>query len=449
MGLLSDVLGTGRERWRTRLTDSDNGLTEVTVVDDTAHVATGIAGYDSAVFAVDTVEGEMRWRYGGDLDYRTPTVVGGTVYVTGADRGDGGAVLALDAATGGVRWRHAVDLHFVAPPTVVDDTVYVVGRHGADDGGLVLAVDAATGDPRWERRFGDVQGVYQGVVVDGTVLAPLMTHAVTAPRLVSLDADTGRTRWELPSDSDASTHARGPVVVADGVVFVPHGEGLSAVSADRGDVRWTHGVDGGCAWPTVHDGTVFATTHEGHGGDGGHLVALDADSGRGQWRHEYGDDDVTLGATVADGRLYVGRSDGGVFALDATTGDRQWQFDDADAGSGVTVADGSAYFTTDTHLVALSTDGDGSGADAAVYHQTRGHHDWSVATASPPGWLDTTLSGATGDTQVYDPDADSASGDTQVYDPDADSASGDTQVYDPDADSASGDTQVYDPDDGE
>lgn len=86
-------------------------------------------------------------------------------------------------------------------------------------------------------------------------------------------------------------------------------------------VRWRSAVDErGFASPAVVDGTVYVGSHDAT------VYAIDATDGTQQWQFET-EGVVFSSPAVARGRVYVGSRDTNVYALDAETGGRHWRFE--------------------------------------------------------------------------------------------------------------------------
>jgi PGF-CTERM protein len=98
--------------------------------------------------------------------------------------------------------------------------------------------------------------------------------------------------------------------------------------------------------PTVVDGTVYVGSHD-------HSVyALDAATGDKQWQFE-ANDRVRSPPMVADGTVFVGSHDQHLYALDAATGDKQWQFETRGGAvkTSPTVADGMVFVGSDNNSI--------------------------------------------------------------------------------------------------
>lgn len=189
--------------------------------------------------------------------------------------------------------------------------------------GFVRAVDPAQqGKVVWKFKtpntFSAGAGVHEGVVLvpggDGVLYA--------------LDARTGKEKWKYSAGEALATT---PVVVDGMVLVVSESDTLFAVKADTGQWVWQYRRDlpsgftiHGEASPVVKNGMVF------QGFSDGHLVALDLRDGGVKWEKA-----LTTGGTqfldvdttpVLDdaGHVYAASYQGGLYSLDAETGDVQW-----------------------------------------------------------------------------------------------------------------------------
>jgi outer membrane protein assembly factor BamB len=150
----------------------------------------------------------------------------------------------------------------------------------------------------------------------------------------SLDAGDGSLRWT----ADAIEASGTPAVAGDGVYVA--GEGLAALEAETGEVRWSVGFDGAdsVSSPVVAFETVYVSVE-------GALRAYDAADGSLRWEHEtvdveseagegaYGFHSTNGTIAVADGTVWAlldkrrsesGAGADGVAALDPTTGEVLW-----------------------------------------------------------------------------------------------------------------------------
>jgi outer membrane protein assembly factor BamB len=163
----------------------------------------------------------------------------------------------------------------------------------------------------------------------------------------------------------------GPVrsspTVAGGAVYVGSGDGfLYAIDARTGDVRWRQQLGAGpvTSTPAVADGLVYVNGRDGV------FRALRVADGRAAWSIKagppvslaWGEESgqfYTSSATLTDGAVLFGATDGHVYAADARTGRERWRFA---AGARVystpAVANGVVYVGTQrgvVHAIDLGT----------------------------------------------------------------------------------------------
>ncbi len=193
---------------------------------------------------------------------------------------------AINAASGAVAWKYNTGsaIEFVTP-AVGGGTVYV-----GNDGGQLHAVNASNGAKRWMFQAGGGIGS-RAAIGNGLVYLGAQDH-----NLYAIDASSGAARWHY----SAAETVGSPLVV---------GSLVCAASAD------------------------------------GAVVGLDAGSGAFHWKF------TTGGATrpalaSTQGVVYMGSSDGGLYALSAATG-----------GEDVEVRDrGRGQFTSRRKVALVSRD---------------------------------------------------------------------------------------------
>jgi outer membrane protein assembly factor BamB len=158
--------------------------------------------------------------------------------------------------------------------------------------------------------------------------------------LYALDAKTRTLQWLY--------HARGgiastPAVAGGAVYFLDRAGSVHALKADDGSPRWTFRTQGEAVFaahgmfgmprdgqpvpdpwdlylssPLVHDGKVYV------GSSDGHVYALDTKDGKLAWAWRTGGM-VHSSPALAGGNIVVGSWDGAVYALDARTGEQRWR----------------------------------------------------------------------------------------------------------------------------
>jgi outer membrane protein assembly factor BamB len=211
------------------------------------------------------------------------------------------------------------------------------------------------------------------VVADGVVyIASLDTN------LYAVDEQTGQEKWKFKSRLPiAST----PAVTGDTVYFVSSAGALGALDRATGKSKWVfvaeyekrfearnlHGYTPAAqtmpdAWdlftssPAVAQGKIYYGA-----GDGG-VYAVDAATGVLQWKFQTGDV-VHTSPAIVNGTVYIGSWDSTLYALDAESGQKKWAFKAGDdpaihnqvgfQGSPA-VVDGTVYVgCRDAHVYAI------------------------------------------------------------------------------------------------
>ncbi len=164
-------------------------------------------------------------------------------------------------------------------------------------------------------------------------------------------------------------------IVDDGTLFLGSIEGeVVAVDISEGSYLWEFPIETsgqsaggfGCA-PASTTVAIYGTPAvEGEfvyvGGYNGKIYAITSNSGALRWVYprEGNLQPIVGGLIVSQGKVYFGCSGGKLFALDAATGDKKWEFQTGDKIWSTPAIDGDTLFITsfDDKLYALSaTDG--------------------------------------------------------------------------------------------
>ena len=265
--------------------------------------------------------GAKIWSYPVDSPVEAVAAAGPIVF---AGTGEN-SVYALDAATGALVWRREIT-HAVHDQLVLAGNNVIIGD---GIGGGVYALDATTGRQRWRVSSGAVRGL---AAADGVVYAGFATKSHTAGGVTALSADRGQVVWTVEFGRKLDT--TGGLAVSRGVVYVTtsHGE-IYAFRAADGRRLWRiagRNVTFGLAPPVVARGVVYASS----GNSIPVLYAVHAATGRGRWHRALGAAAFPAYLAVADGVVYAGLTRingatglnaGGLSALHAATGRQLWQ----------------------------------------------------------------------------------------------------------------------------
>ncbi len=340
-----------------------NALTSVTFNDDASLILprydslatfNGTAGvtYHICVDSVDAVFGrfnlsisDAEWHGLTDAEvYASPSLApDGTIYAL-----DYYSVLTAFNPSGTVKWYWTpVDYDF----EYIDGGAVAVGPDGTLYFGTYLGDFYAVGPDgksKWSYTTENEIWAAPALAADGTVYVKSSDD-----QLYALDA-TGKLKWKflIPGDTYSS-----PVVGADGTIYIPSGgdAALYAINPD-GTQKWRANL-GATVYssPAIGaDGTLYLGNYDGR------FLAIRPD-GTERWRFETGS--PLSGSAVIDSRgvVYFGSYDKKLYALDAATGAKRWDYATGDiirSTTPVLADDGAIYIGSDDGFIhAVEPDG--------------------------------------------------------------------------------------------
>lgn len=266
---------------------------------------------------IDTQTGESAGEWETDS---TPSISDGAAYypVNNSDM-DNPQLRARDSTTGETLW--AADLPWgvsLPSPTIEGETVYIAA-------GDLYAMNRETGEERWRFEMpSETEATGLPAVREETAYIPGDDYT-----LYAVDTETGDEKWQV---TPIQKGGPGPIPsVANGLVYIAVTEDqmgeMRALNPTDGSIAWRHEIESWLFPPVaVTEQSVFAVG----GGDRGLVTAVDAETGERQWQQSF--EDVLRLVTVAVGseNVYAGSmwaGDGApVYALDQATGEQRWQF---------------------------------------------------------------------------------------------------------------------------
>jgi polyvinyl alcohol dehydrogenase (cytochrome) len=335
------------------------------VVDGTVY----LPGWDGKVYALKLDDGMAVWTTTlPDLIDSSPTVTATQVFVSD----DNGSVHALDRATGMKQWSTSLDPHpethlWSSPVFIPGANIVVVGIASGEEqvtGGTptfrggVSALDAATGMLKW--RFdtaSQASGSGPGIAVWGTAAVDTTRKAIYigtgnnyaapmgeyADSMLAINYETGKLIWNMQFTKDdifTIYEMQGPdydigssanLFSIDGKDIVGIGVKSGtyyALDRDTGAMVWMKMITGGSSLGGIvsasayANGMIFVASNVGLGGPT-HAVALNAKDGTQLWMNEI--PNVTYGGVAhANGVVFVGTTDGSIFAYDGAKGTMLW-----------------------------------------------------------------------------------------------------------------------------
>ncbi len=214
-------------------------------------------------------------------------------------------------------WVHNSHSLLEFPPVIFGDHIFQL----ADDA-VLNAINLKTGHLFWTQPIGRLSASTPAVSSTTVYATVLSSGNPSAPgRIVALDSKTGAMRWsrDLASPSESS-----PLLDGNRLFFGSQSGVVYALDARTGSVLWTYHAAGAVkASPTLSAGTLYFGDYSGH------VQAISERSGRRLWISS--SEGALLGsgtfystAAVIYGRVYLGNTDGRVYAYDTSTGKLDW-----------------------------------------------------------------------------------------------------------------------------
>jgi outer membrane protein assembly factor BamB len=352
---------SGQEKWRfetkSRITSSPA-------------VANGVVyfgAYNGLFYAVDAANGKLKWqfetlgehRYVGthlhgsqpvaepmpdpfDFYLSSPVIWNGAVFFGSGD----GNIYNLNAASGAVNWKFKTGDVVHASPAIANGTVFI----GSWDS-YFYALDVATGKEKWRFKTGEDAKIHNqvGIKSSAAVVDGMVYFGCRDSNFYALNAATGEKKWSFPNDG--SWVITSPAVADGTVYFATSDSGVfCARNSKTGTPIFSLKFQG---WPmfsspAIVGDMIYIGSHSGQ------LLAINRTSHQQTWKFQtdgskqngpaytksdgtpkyeaafssdFYDDMVigvgrmlTVGAilsspVVADRIIYVGSSDGNLYAL--------------------------------------------------------------------------------------------------------------------------------------
>ncbi len=194
---------------------------------------------DDGVYCVDAATGAKHWRHGGGLHVDTsPVVVGERVYA-GSGRSVAHkttAVFALDTRDGQTIWQQPTDLPVWGSPRIDGGQVFVGLGNGrlivqpAHPAGAVLCLDAGDGRINW--RWSGHEAVFDRPAVD----AHAVYFGCRDGNCYCLERNTGHVRWQ----TNLGSAVIAAPVLSSGCVYATATDGrLYRLNDADGGIEWT------------------------------------------------------------------------------------------------------------------------------------------------------------------------------------------------------------------
>ncbi len=264
-------------------------------------------GSNSRLIALNQNTGAMDWGPVSLTGVANATYDSGSVLVLSAPPVGTGVMQAYDPATGTLSWTstYAVQSYFTAAPTALNGQVFTTGR---GQGGTLWSYSVATGRQKWGSLvfYGDASS--PAITADGVYVSyPCSTY--------DYQPFTGALVWSSLSPCGAVGGAT--PVVANGVLYSPNGTATysgTTFDAQTGSVLGSYVADNP---PAISAVTGFFL-------QSGTLRAISLASNTINWSFA-GDGALVTSPIVVNNYVFIGSSNGNIYALDQATGQVLWQ----------------------------------------------------------------------------------------------------------------------------
>jgi len=306
-----------RQAWRFAASDD---VVSAPVFAGDAIVAVG----RKAVYGIDPSTGDVSWtidREGGAVAAPAVGRSGGTslLYVDQPPKGGQASLVAVDMSTRKERWRASLDATSRSGVTVAGTTAFL-----GDEDGHVYAVRVADGTIEWTASVpGGVSAA--PTISGGTVVVSVRDTDAQRPRIIAFDASTGSRRWSYapPSSGGSPSNA----AAGGGLVYAGFPDRAVRALDDSGAVDWSSlslSLFSPVAGPAVASASGGSDAVYASDVAGG-VYRLDAASGERSWDYQLNALVVRGSPVVVGDRVLLGLGDGRLVALDAASGHLVWQ----------------------------------------------------------------------------------------------------------------------------
>ncbi|HEX5308912.1 MAG TPA: PQQ-binding-like beta-propeller repeat protein [Solirubrobacteraceae bacterium] len=214
-------------------------------------------------------------------------------------------------------WVHTGGALLEFPPVLYGNRLFQLS-----DDATLHAIDKYTGKDVWSRRLGALSASTPAVSSNTVYVTVLeRSRGARAGRVVALNSANGHFRWQrdLPSRAESS-----PLLDDGMLIFGSENGTVYALNARTGRPLWTYHAAGAVkASPSASGGALYFGDYSGQ------IQAISERTGRRIWRSGSGGALLGSGtfyssAAVVYGRVFLGNTDGRVYAYDAKSGKLDW-----------------------------------------------------------------------------------------------------------------------------
>lgn len=349
IGCVSDTLASPRLAWTTNVGSNiymsapvvSEGYVYVASIDDNE---TGKA----SITKMNAADGKIVWKCPLKSSVRNSIAAdGGMVFAQDVQ----GIVYAVEEATGKIAWQK--DLKIGVTPALNDGLVAKDGILYAGTGRQLTAFKARTGEVLWQNKeWGRGEGCVATLTLSDNDVLVGSSHWGA---LYGNDARTGKMLWQ-DWDEDLRFRASTPAAWGD-VMYVVSGRALLMLENKTGRIlmrkKFDYCVEVASTPLVTKDAIIFGTATNG-------IVALNKETLEEKWHFKTRDAlilsspyqgnhpaTVETSPVLCGNLVYMGASDGMLYAIDAKTGRLQWRHNMGTPVFASVAVSGNAIFAVD------------------------------------------------------------------------------------------------------
>jgi outer membrane protein assembly factor BamB len=278
-----------REMWRVKM--GDESFAGPSVSDGVVYIVDH-EGDKDIVRALDLASGKEKWRYaykdspGANYGYHraTPTVDGDRVYTLSRL----GVLNCLKTADGELVWSKNILKEFggksprwqMAMSPMIDGEKLIVVPGGKN--AAVAALNKMTGETIWTGGGSDIPGYATPEI--GTINGKKQYVISTGSFIIGVDPENGDLLWEYGWVNRFKVNAAAPLILDGDRVFITsgyrHGCAMLKIEGDNVKTVWRNrNMMAHFSSPVFYEGHIYGNS------DPNHLVCLDPQTGKVQWKH--------------------------------------------------------------------------------------------------------------------------------------------------------------------
>ncbi|HSE17921.1 MAG TPA: PQQ-binding-like beta-propeller repeat protein [Pyrinomonadaceae bacterium] len=295
-----------RQRWSVNFGER---ISYPLIVDGKVFVTVSNAGSGTTLFALNAANGGLLWSFdlSGSFRWSGLCYENGRVFAVNGS----GLLRAFDGTSGAVIWQVQLpgQFAFSAPPTVSEGVIYV---GGAGSGGTLYAVNANSGSVVW------TMPVLNGDTSSPAVTSNALFVSYSCQNVYRFDPVTGAQIWHV--DSGCSGGGGTTPVLYNGRLYVRDILGDAIFDSDTGQIIGSFNAKN----PPVFSGNRGFFLNGPHVlGTFGTLQARDVNTNSVLWSFN-GDGFLQSAVLVVNDYVYVGSSQGNLYAVNAAAGQQAW-----------------------------------------------------------------------------------------------------------------------------